>query len=185
MCRIIFAITAFILVSGTTLAGASSFSHLQIQGNDRTKNAAKAVTSSPPAGGGTQSKQEVSQSAKLDANTQVPPKESKDSGGRGYQKTVLSDYEFWLSLEILIFGFAVVAVQYLLLKNAKVTAEEALRVYAVTLIIIGTLFAITAGFDSNQIAPAMGLFGTIAGYLLGRRTAQSGTPGPGPASRSS
>lgn len=181
MCRPICAITAFILVSGTTLAGAS----LQIQGKDRTKNPATAVTSSPPAEGATQSKQELSRPAKLDANTQVPPKESKDDGRKGYQKTVLSDYEFWLSLEILIFGFAVIAVQYLLLKNAKVTAEESLRVYAVTLIIIGTLFAITAGFDSNQIAPAMGLFGTIAGYLLGRRTAQGGTPSPGPESRGS
>jgi hypothetical protein len=38
----------------------------------------------------------------------------------------------------------------------------------VTLIIIGTLFFITAGFDSTQIAPALGLFGTIAGYLLGK-----------------
>jgi hypothetical protein len=46
-------------------------------------------------------------------------------------------------------------------------------VYAVTLIIVGTLFAITAGFDSNQIAPAMGLFGTIAGYLLGKRATLS------------
>ncbi len=38
----------------------------------------------------------------------------------------------------------------------------------ITLIIISTLFLITAGYSNNQIAPAVGLLGTIAGYLLGR-----------------
>lgn len=87
------------------------------------------------------------------------------SGG----KLILSEYEFWLSAEVLMFGLVVLVAEFLLLRRAKITAEEALRVYAVSLIIIGTLFAITAGFDSTQIAPAMGLFGTMAGYLLGRR----------------
>ncbi len=86
----------------------------------------------------------------------------------------MSEYEFWLSAEVLIFGLVVLLAEFLLLRKAKITAEEALRVYAVSLIIIGTLFAITAGFDSNQIAPAMGLFGTIAGYLLGRRVQAPG-----------
>jgi hypothetical protein len=95
---------------------------------------------------------------------------STPSGG----KLILSEYEFWLSAEVLIFGLVVLLAEFLLLRKAKITAEEALRVYAVSLIIIGTLFAITAGFDSNQIAPAMGLFGTIAGYLLGRRVQAPG-----------
>jgi hypothetical protein len=108
-------------------------------------------------------------SAGIPTNTAVPPPQNGSAGGAVRARTFLSDFEFWLSAEILIFGFGVIAVEYLLLKKARLTAEEALRVYAVTLIIVGTLFAITAGFDSTQIAPAMGLFGTIAGYLLGRR----------------
>jgi hypothetical protein len=28
---------------------------------------------------------------------------------------------------------------------------------------------ICAGYSNDQIAPAMGLFGTLAGYLLGRK----------------
>ena len=98
-----------------------------------------------------------------------PPPTPTELAAPSGVKLVLSEYEFWLSAEVLIFGFAVLLAEFLLLRKAKITAEEALRVYAVSLIIIGTLFAITAGFDSNQIAPAMGLFGTIAGYLLGRR----------------
>jgi hypothetical protein len=108
----------------------------------------------------------------IPTNTSAPPSSSSGAGAVK-AKTFLSDFEFWLSAEILLFGLGVVVIEFLLLRKAPVTAEEALRVYAVTLIIVGTLFAITAGFDSNQIAPAMGLFGTIAGYLLGKRAALS------------
>lgn len=103
----------------------------------------------------------------IPTNTSAPP---PSSAGAVKAKNFLSDFEFWLSAEILLFGLGVVVIEFLLLRKANVSAEEALRVYAVTLIIVGTLFAITAGFDSNQIAPAMGLFGTIAGYLLGKRS---------------
>jgi hypothetical protein len=116
------------------------------------------------------SQSDQSSSLSIPSNT-TEPDEAPPSGAGGVRtKTFLSDFEFWLSAEILLFGFGVIGLEYLILRHTKLTAEEALRVYAVTLIIVGTLFAITAGFDSNQIAPAMGLFGTIAGYLLGKRT---------------
>jgi hypothetical protein len=104
-----------------------------------------------------------------DDDSNPPPTQAELAAAPTGGKLILSEYEFWLSAEVLVFGFAVLVAEFLLLRRAKITAEEALRVYAVSLIIIGTLFAITAGFDSNQIAPAMGLFGTIAGYLLGKR----------------
>jgi hypothetical protein len=50
----------------------------------------------------------------------------------------------------------------------RLKPEDTLRSFALTLVIIGTVFFIVAGFDSQQIAPAIGLFGTIAGYMLGR-----------------
>ena len=46
----------------------------------------------------------------------------------------------------------------------------------ITLIITATLFLITAGYDNNQIAPAIGLFGTVAGYLLGKSVNKNNTP---------
>ena len=104
-----------------------------------------------------------------DADSNAPPTPAELSAPPTGSRMLLSQYEFWLSAEVLIFGFAVLIAEFLLLRKTRINAEEALRVYAVSLIIIGTLFAITAGFDSNQIAPAMGLFGTIAGYLLGKR----------------
>jgi hypothetical protein len=124
---------------------------------------------------GTTSAQEHEASNSVPTNTTEPEGDDTSDGGAGAVKAkhFLSDFEFWLSFEILLFGLGVIVVEFMLLRHAKLTAEEALRVYAVTLIIVGTLFAITAGFGSTQIAPAMGLFGTIAGYLLGKRTSES------------
>lgn len=83
----------------------------------------------------------------------------------------LSSHEFIITLLITLLALVALAMEFFLLKKtSKLKAEDTLRVFAVTLIIAGTLFFITAGFDANQVAPAMGLFGTIAGYLLGRST---------------
>ena len=80
-----------------------------------------------------------------------------------------TDYEFWLSISILLFGLVVIGFQFILGRSKNFAAEDTLRVFAVTLILIGTLVLIAAGFSTNQISPAFGLFGTIAGYLLGKR----------------
>jgi hypothetical protein len=108
-----------------------------------------------------------------------PPPQDEDTTAGPTVKRVLTTLEFWLSLEVLLFGVVVALLEYVILRTRSVSAEDTLRVYAVTLIIVGTLFAITAGFDSTQIAPAMGLFGTIAGYVLGRRSIPP-TPGDKP-----
>ena len=90
-------------------------------------------------------------------------------------KRILTRFEFWLSLLILAFGATVVLVQYSLLRKRLFDANDILKVFGVTLIIVGTLFLIAAGFGDKQIAPAMGLFGTLAGYLLGKASVD---PGP-------
>jgi hypothetical protein len=78
---------------------------------------------------------------------------------------------------VTVTSMVALVMQYLLLRKIpKLKAGDLLRVFAVTLILQGTLFFITAGFDSNQIAPAMGLFGTIAGYLLGRADRKESDP---------
>src|SRR5713101_7555922 len=85
---------------------------------------------------------------------------------------LMSRFEFWLSSQLLLLGLAVVSVEYLLLRGRRLHAESILRVFALTLIPVGTLFLITAGYDEKQIAPATTLFGTIAGYLLARGVPQ-------------
>jgi hypothetical protein len=61
----------------------------------------------------------------------------------------------------------------IVLRSKESSADDAIRAYAITLIIIGTMVLICAGYSNDQIAPAMGLFGTLAGYLLGRKGGQS------------
>lgn len=106
-----------------------------------------------------------------DGENTAPPPPASDSKAR--KISLLNNSELFLSIEVLLFGVIVVVAEFLLLRKYIVTAEEALRVYAVTLIIVGTLFVITAGYTSQDVAPAMGLFGTMAGYLLGKKSAMT------------
>lgn len=93
-----------------------------------------------------------------------------------------TDREERLSFSILLFGFFVLVVQYLLLRRPpRQSANEILQLLSINLIVTGTLFLISAGFSAEQIAPGLGLFGTIAGYVLGRRmgeAANAKTPAP-------
>ncbi|WP_434461431.1 hypothetical protein ACMV5L_21990 [Serratia plymuthica] len=83
----------------------------------------------------------------------------------------LSNYEFWMSSSVLIFGLLVFLAELYLMRFISFQPEQSIKLMAVTLIVVSTLFIITAGFSSEQIAPAMGLFGTVAGYMLGRSQA--------------
>lgn len=82
----------------------------------------------------------------------------------------MSSFEFSLSLVILGFGVLVLVAEVVLLRRVPCTAEELLRVFGITLIVIGALLVVPAGFSAQAIAPAMGLLGTIAGYLLSQRS---------------
>jgi MFS family permease len=92
----------------------------------------------------------------------TPPKGSSAKVGW------LSSLEFWMSATVLAFGLLVFMVEVSVIRSTRFAPDQATKLLAVTLIIVSTLFIITAGFDSEQIAPAMGLFGTVAGYMLGR-----------------
>lgn len=86
--------------------------------------------------------------------------------------TPLSPGEFTLSMSVLAFGLVIILLEIFLVRSKKIGAEDTIKFITITLIITATLFLITAGYSNDQIAPAVGLLGTIAGYLLGR--AQSG-----------
>ncbi len=48
--------------------------------------------------------------------------------------------------------------------------EALVGLNAVTIVVTATMFLVTAGYSDRQIAPAMGLLGTIVGYILGTRS---------------
>jgi hypothetical protein len=80
----------------------------------------------------------------------------------------LTTVEKNLSIAVLAFGVLVMMIQFVTLRPIIATNPElVIRSYAVALILVCTLFLVSAGLSASQIAPGIGLFGTIAGYLLG------------------
>jgi hypothetical protein len=73
-----------------------------------------------------------------------------------------------LTFALLFFGLVILGLQFFMMHKANSDSQAMLKMSTVTLVIISTLFLITAGFSSEQIAPATGLLGTIVGYVLGR-----------------
>lgn len=110
------------------------------------------------------------------AFSNAPREPQRLSSEQQAQHSMLTDREQLLSYAILLFGTAVLFVQYLLLRTPKRNSYEILQLLAINLIVTGTLFLISAGFSAQQISPGLGLFGTIAGYVLGRRAGEAPKP---------
>ncbi|MEI8282923.1 MAG: hypothetical protein WCG75_10995 [Armatimonadota bacterium] len=78
--------------------------------------------------------------------------------------------EFWLTIAILIFGLIV-----LLIIQKSIPKDHGIdisRIYGAPIIIIAILVLISSGFSKDTTAPGLGLFGTIAGYILGRSSTE-------------
>jgi hypothetical protein len=84
----------------------------------------------------------------------------------------LSTAEGELALTVIAFGIIVIVVSAIVLRSKLASPDLVLRSFTITMIVSGTLFLICAGYSNDQIAPAVGLFGTIAGYLLGKSEGQ-------------
>ena len=80
--------------------------------------------------------------------------------------------ELRLTMIIFIFGLIAMGLFLLLLRNDKATAYT-LRIFVIIILVFGTLMLVSSAYTTAQIAPVVGFFGTIAGYLLGRSERQS------------
>ena len=74
-----------------------------------------------------------------------------------------------MSAALLVFGVVVLLLATYLIKVRK-SSEAVLRIFGTILIIVIAVFLVVAGYSDTQIAPVMGLLGTIAGYLLGKES---------------
>lgn len=80
-----------------------------------------------------------------------------------------SAYDDSLLLSYVVVGFGVfilLCITYLI-RNGK-QPDTLLRPFGTILVVIGAVFLIVAGYSEKQIAPVIGLLGTIAGYILGK-----------------
>ncbi|RPI08155.1 MAG: hypothetical protein EHM71_09065 [Zetaproteobacteria bacterium] len=88
-----------------------------------------------------------------------------------------------MSAALLVFGVVVLVLATYLITTGK-SAEAVLRIFGTILIIVIAVFLVVAGYSDTQIAPVMGLLGTIAGYLLGKESREKpATPEPPPGDR--
>jgi C4-dicarboxylate transporter len=77
-----------------------------------------------------------------------------------------------MSSAVLTFGIIVLVLATYLIKKGK-APEAVLRIFGTILIIVIASFLVVAGYSDQQIAPVMGLLGTLAGYLLGKDTKEN------------
>jgi len=77
-----------------------------------------------------------------------------------------------VSAVVLTFGVLVLIVTVLMIKWGS-SPESTLRVIGTIVILIMAVFLVVAGYSDKQIAPVMGLLGTVAGYLLGKSSKEA------------
>ncbi len=98
-----------------------------------------------------------------------------DATKRAATPKPMSLLEAKLSTGLLIFAVVVLLIVTALIRMQKLQGPEMVKFVLITLIIISTLYLITAGYSNDQIAPEIGLLGTIAGYLLGKSGVNDGS----------
>ena len=76
-----------------------------------------------------------------------------------------------ISVVVLAFGGVTILIAAYLIRGER-DGLVILRILGTISIITFAVFLIVAGYSDQQIAPAMGLLGTIAGYLLGKDQAR-------------
>jgi hypothetical protein len=73
---------------------------------------------------------------------------------------------------VLLFGLLVLSLMtVLMLKNQS--PDQILRLFTVPLVVVAAVFLIVTGYTDAQIAPVIGLFGTLVGYILGAQSNRS------------
>jgi hypothetical protein len=92
-------------------------------------------------------------------------------------RSAYEDSQF-LALSVIGLGvFVLCCLTYLIRSDKQIDAL--LRPFATILIVVAAVFLIVAGYSEKQIAPVIGLLGTIAGYVLGREDGQKNKPAEG------
>ena len=77
--------------------------------------------------------------------------------------------ELYLSFGVLVFALIIIGLQSaVMLRSSRGWGPQSTRVFGITLTVTMGAFLITAGYSQDQIAPMMGILGTLLGYLLGQ-----------------
>jgi hypothetical protein len=78
------------------------------------------------------------------------------------------DLVIYLSTSILLMTALALILGSVLLWKRSYAGQDILRLYGVVIIVGLSALLLVAGFSNDQLTPIVGLFGAIAGYLLGK-----------------
>jgi len=86
--------------------------------------------------------------------------------------------EFDLVLVFCVLGFTVLAMQFVLFLRSpeRISANDIMRAFSTTLILISVVALVGVGYSEKQVQPALGVIGTLLGYLMGRGTLAGDSP---------
>ena len=76
------------------------------------------------------------------------------------------------NLPLLVLGFGIIVVSlemYLLYKSQAIASDKSIALIGVTLVIVAVLFLATSPFSESHTAAAIGLLGTVLGYVAGKK----------------
>ena len=83
-----------------------------------------------------------------------------------------SDVAVMMSGAILLFAVIILSLATYLIRRG-VPTDSVLKIFGAILIVVSAIFLVVAGYSDQQIAPVIGLLGTIAGYLLGKESGRT------------
>ena len=86
----------------------------------------------------------------------------------------ITDTDFKSGLYILGFGGLVLLCEMFLVTQMKFNSDDSIKLITITLVITGLLYMTTLSLAGDAIAPAIGLLGTIVGYLMGKYQSSQG-----------
>lgn len=81
-----------------------------------------------------------------------------------------------LSSGVLIFTSLALVLSSILLWRSKANGLQVLRIFGVLCIVGLSAFLLIVAYDQDQLTPIVGLFGAIAGYLLGKESHSNNEP---------
>jgi len=77
--------------------------------------------------------------------------------------------DFALPLGVLLFGALIIGLEIMVMvKRQRGWGAQSSRMVGITLVVVAAMFLATSSIGQDKIAPAIGLLGTVAGYLLGK-----------------
>lgn len=75
-----------------------------------------------------------------------------------------------LPLLVLGFGILILALELVLLyKSQAVASDKSIALVGVTLVVVSVLFLASSPFSESHTAAAIGLLGTVLGYVAGKK----------------